>query len=344
MRSSIRRTLSIPLLLVLFLVTATLVGRAEAQPSAVFDETVIDVGAVNKGERASYEFTLQNEGDQVLEITQVKPSCGCTVADYDKTINPGGAGVIAAVVDTTNFKGPIAKSVRVFTNDPSNPQINLVIKANIKTHVEIEPGYARFVAVHGEPNAKSVQKVWSKEKPDLQILGAKSPYPHVKVAYAEATADERDSRASGRQWRITVELDADAPVGPMADYIDVTTDHPELQTIRIPISGFVRPVLSVTPRVADFGRREVTEPQTASLEIRNMSKTAVDLAEISTDIDGLQAEIEPLEEGRLYKVLLTLEPGMKKGRFRGVVTINTTSSVQPVLEVNVKGLVLNSRS
>ena len=89
MRSSIRRTLSIPLLLVLFLVAATVVGRAEAQPSAVFDETVIDVGAVNKGERASYEFTLQNEGDQVLEITQVKPSCGCTVAEYDKTINPG---------------------------------------------------------------------------------------------------------------------------------------------------------------------------------------------------------------------------------------------------------------
>jgi hypothetical protein len=31
---------------------------------------------------------------------------------------------------------------------------------------------------------------------------------------------------------------------------------------------------------------------------------------------------------------------MKKGRFRGLVTINTTSNKQPVLEVNVKGVVL----
>lgn len=340
MRSPAPRRFSTPVLLTLLWVTAIVAGRAEAQPGAVFSETVIDVGAVNKGERASYEFTVQNEGDQVLQITEVKPSCGCTVTEYDKTIKPGGSGKITAVVDTTNFKGPIAKSVKVFTNDPINPRVNLVIKANIKTHVEIEPGYARFVAVYGEPNAKSVQRVWSKEKPDLEILGAKSPYPHVKVAYAEATTDEREGGVSGNQWRITVELDADAPVGPMADYIDVTTDHPERQTIRIPVSGFVRPVLSVTPRVADFGRREVAEPQTASLEIRNMSKSAVDLAEISTDIQGLQAEIEPLEEGRLYKVLLTLKPGMKKGRFRGLVTINTTSNKQPVLEVNVKGVVL----
>ena len=340
MQSPAFRRLSTPILFALLWVMAIVAGRAEAQPGAVFPETVIDVGAVNKGEQAAYEFTVQNEGDQVLQITQVKPSCGCTVAEYDKTINPGGTGNITAVVDTTNFKGPIAKSVKVFTNDPTNPQINLVIKANIKTHVEIEPGYARFVAVHGEPNAKSVQKVWSREKPDLEILGAKSPYPHVKVSYAEAAANERDGGASGNQWQITVELDTDAPVGPMADCIDVTTDHPERQTIRIPVSGFVRPVLSVTPRVADFGRREVTEPQTASLEIRNMSKSAVTLDEISTDIQGLQAEIEPLEEGRLYKVLLTLNPGIKKGRFRGLVTINTTSSKQPGLEVNVKGVVL----
>lgn len=340
MRSSTLEKTSIPILLALLWMTALAPATVMAQPGAVFPETVIDVGAVNKGERASYEFTIQNEGDQTLQITQVKPSCGCTVAEYDKTVPPGGTGKITAVVDTSNFKGAIAKSVKVFTNDPINPQINLVIKAIIKTHVEIEPGYARFVAVHGEPNAKSVQRVWSKERPDLQILGAKSPYPHVKVSYAEATVDEREGGVSGSQWRVTVELDTDAPVGPMADYIDVTTDHPERQTIRIPVSGFVRPVLSVTPRVADFGRREVSEPQTASLEIRNMSKSAVELADVSTDIEGIQAEIEPLEEGRLYKILLTLEPGIKKGRFRGLVTINTSSSKQPVLEVNVKGVVL----
>ena len=73
---------------------------------------------------------------------------------------------------------------------------------------------------------------------------------------------------------------------------------------------------------------------------RNLSSAAVDLGEITTDIAGLDAEIEPLEEGRLYKVLLTLQPGMAKGDFEGLVTISTNSTKQPIIEVSVKGKVL----
>lgn len=309
-------------------------------PRAIAPEAIKDVGAVDRGERITHEFTIRNDGDAVLEISEVKPSCGCTVAEYDRSIAPGGTGVVRATVETKNFKGGIAKSVRVLTNDPANPEIHLVIKADVKTQVDIEPGYVRFVAVQGEPQRASLQTVWSEEKPDLSLLKAESPYPFVKVAVREAPEDERHAGVSGRQWQVEVELDPDAPVGPLADFIVLTTDHPERRTVRLPLSGFVRPVLSVTPRFADFGRRELGEPQTASLEVRNLSSESVDLGEVATDIDGLEAEIEPLEEGRLYKVLLTLNPGMPKGEFEGLVTIRTTSERQPTLEVSVKGFVL----
>ena len=74
MRSPAPMRFSTPLLLTLLSVTAIVAARVEAQPGAVFSETVIDVGAVNKGDRASYEFTVQNEGEQVLQITEVKPT------------------------------------------------------------------------------------------------------------------------------------------------------------------------------------------------------------------------------------------------------------------------------
>ena len=309
-------------------------------PTAIALETIKDFGIVNKGQRVTHEFQVRNAGDTVLEITEVRPSCGCTVAEYDKTIEPGQIGKITATVDTRNFKGGIAKSVRVFTNDADNPQIDLVIKANVRSQVEVDPGYARFVAVYGEPQKTSVQSVWSDEHRDLEILKAESPYRFVKVGYREAEEGERLRGVKGRQWQIEVELDKNAPVGPMADFIVLTTDHPKLKTMRIPISGFVRPVMSVTPRIADFGRRQLTEPQTASLEIRNLSGNAVKLAEITTDVNGLEAEIEPLEDGRLYKILLTLQPGMAKGDFDGLVTITTNSSKQPTIEVSVKGVIL----
>ena len=309
-------------------------------PAAVPLEMIKDFGAVNKGQRVTHEFAIRNDGDAVLQITEVRPSCGCTVAEYDRTVAPGSTGRVKATVDTRNFKGGIAKSVRVFTNDLSNPQIDLVIKANVKTPFEIVPGYARFIAVYGEPQKTSVQSVWSTERRDLNLLGAQSPYPFVKVSYRQASDDERLDDADGTQWQVQIELDQDAPVGPLADFVVLTTDNPKLKTMRIPVSGFVRPVMSVTPRFADFGRRELSEPQTTSLEIRNLSSTEVGLGEISTDIAGLEAEIEPLEDGRLYKVLLTLQPGMAKGDFEGQLTISTDSVKQPTIEVSVKGVVL----
>ena len=309
-------------------------------PRVVVQETIKDFGVVNRGDRVVHQFRIDNAGSGQLEITEVKPSCGCTVADYDKTIAPGSSGMLKATMDTSNLKGGIAKAVRIYTNDPVNPEVNLVMKANVKSRVEIEPGYARFVAVYGEPQKTIVQKLWSADHPDLEILDVQSPFPFVKTSVRESPAEEREKGIEGRQWQIAVKLDQDAPVGPMADFIVVTTNHPELKTVRIPLSGFVRPVLSVTPRVADFGRREVTEEQTASLEVRNLGSTAVELREISTDVTGLDAAIEQLEDGRLYKVLLTLKPGAPKGEFEGSVTINTTSPEQPTLEVSVKGVVL----
>jgi len=338
-----RKTIWIALGLALVMVSgdAVIADQEEGSlPRVVVRETIKDFGVVNRGDRITHEFQIDNAGSGELEITEVKPSCGCTVTDYDKTVAPGTSGVIKATMDTSNLKGGVAKAVRVYTNDPINPEINLVIKANVKSRVEIDPGYARFVAVYGEPQKTIVETVWSSEFPKLEILGVESPYPFVKTSFRESPAEERDKNFDGRQWQIAVKLDQDAPVGPMADFIVVTTNHPELKTVRIPISGFVRPILSVTPRVADFGRRELTESQTASLEIRNLSSTAVELGQVSTDVEGLDAKIESVEEGRLFKVLLTLKPGAPKGDFEGLVTISTSSAEQPTLEISVRGVVL----
>lgn len=330
-------------LVVLLTAGITAAGADQAEPSgptAVAVEIVKDFGKVDKGQRITHEFEIRNSGDAVLQITEVKPSCGCTVAQYDKTIQPGETGKVTATVDTSSFKGGIAKSVRVFTNDTANPQIDLVIKANVMARVEVDPGYARFIAVYGEPQKTSVQSIWASDRRDLAIVKAESPYPFVKVAFRESNDDERNDSVPGRQWQVQIDLDKNAPVGPLADFVVLTTNHPELKTLRIPISGFVRPVLSVTPRIADFGRRELNGPQTASLEIRNLSSSSIKLGEVTSDVEGLEVVVEPVEEGRLYKLVLTLKPGMAKGDFAGQVSINTSSSKQPTVEITVKGVIL----
>jgi len=317
-------------LLVLALVALPALAAA---PRAVVEKPIVDVGKVKKGEPIRQVFVIRNAGDAPLEISEVKPSCGCTVAEYDEVIPPGGKGRVSLVVETEAFGGGIAKSATVFTNEPGNPRLNLVVKALVSEPVVARPGYARFMTVHGQKAEPSVQTVSATDGAPIQVLSVKSPYPFVKATHSRNEGDAGD-------WRIELSLDRDAPVGSMADYVLVSTDHPEQPELKIALSGLVRPILTVAPKVADFGRREVVEPQKKSLEIKNLGTPDVELTEAISDIAGLEAVIEPIEEGRIYRIKLTLTDALPKGDFEGRLTIKTSSAKQPVVEVPLRGTIL----
>ena len=302
-----------------------------AAPKAVAEKPVVDVGKVKKGEPIRHVFTLRNRGDAPLEISEVKPSCGCTVAEYDDVIAPGGCGRIEVVVETDAFGGGIAKSVTVFTNDVANPRINLVVKALVREPVVARPGYARFMTVQGQPVDPSVQTISATDGSELEVLSVSSPYPFLKATHR---------RDEDGPWRVELSLDRGAPAGPMADYVVVTTDHPEQPQVKIAVSGLVRPIISVAPRVADFGRREVAEPQSKSLEVKNLGTAEVEVTEVTSDVAGLDAELEAVEEGRHYRINLTLTDAVPKGDFEGSLTIKTSSARQPVVQIPLRGTIL----
>ncbi len=110
--------------------------------------------------------------------------------------------------------------------------------------------------------------------------------------------------------------------------------------MKIPVSGFIQPVVAVLPRVADFGRKDLSTPHSAILEVKNLGKVDVTLGEAATTVAGLVPEIEVVEEGRIFRVRLTLDPSMPKGDFTGTLTIPTSSRVQPEVEVDVRGTIL----
>src|ERR1019366_10813770 len=58
-------------------------------PKLVVPESKKDVGPVPKGEPIKHVFILRNTGHADLHVTDVKPSCGCTVPEFDKVIKPG---------------------------------------------------------------------------------------------------------------------------------------------------------------------------------------------------------------------------------------------------------------
>ena len=91
-----------------------------AQPEIKFENTTYDFGKIKEeGGKVSGKFVFTNVGNEPLELTNVRPGCGCTAANYTKgAIAPGEKGYIEATYNPYNRPGAFNKNIRVTTNEP----------------------------------------------------------------------------------------------------------------------------------------------------------------------------------------------------------------------------------
>src|ERR1700674_1945484 len=307
---------------------AAAAAPAAAHSKAVAVTPIKDVGSVPKGDKITQDFEIRNDGNAALEITDVKAACGCTVASYDKTIGPGKTGKVHVVVDTSSFSGPVAKGVTVFTNDAANPQVELTVRAKVEPYIAVKPGFVRYSIVKDEAKEGTIaQTLYTPDGSPMDDVKVDSPWPYLAVSFREAQEGERLPDVKVKQWRVETKLSSDAPVGPLAGYVTVHTNHAKQKLVEIPVSGFVRPALAVTPPKADFGL----------LDVKTFATEPIRVTGVDPPGQGIEAKVEPLEEGREYTVRLTLNSAMAKGPFHGKLTIHTDSPKSPVLEVELSG-------
>ena len=82
-----------------------------------WDKEIHDFGDIEKGKPVTYEFSFTNNTKETILITNVRPACGCTAANYTKTpIKPGEKGMVAATFNAANG-GVFQKSVTITTTE-----------------------------------------------------------------------------------------------------------------------------------------------------------------------------------------------------------------------------------
>lgn len=104
----------------------------ENAPVFKLESNTVDFGKVRQGEAADVEFTFTNEGKSDLIIRHVKAGCGCTaLMPTENVIKPGQKGSIKAKFNSGGYKGNIFKNIFVYTNDPKNSEVMLMIKGEV---------------------------------------------------------------------------------------------------------------------------------------------------------------------------------------------------------------------
>ena len=316
--------------------------EAAAKPRAVVAQPIHDAGVVPTGEDVTHDFVIENQGEAPLEITDVRPACGCTVAQFDRVIAPGASGKVHAVLDTSTFAGAIAKGVTVLTNDPAQPRFELTIKAQVQPHLIVDPGFARFIQPqHSDPGVVE-QRLWTPSFEDLEILGVISPYPHLEVTHEPiAQAEDRHERGVGRQHHLNLVFDyAASPIGSLADYVVIRTNHPTQPEVKIPISGFVRPLVVLTPSTADFGQVTLGDDgASGSIMLKHYGSKPLEISAAETSVTGVEVEVEPMTDGSEFRVHVQLTPDMPKGAFNGTIRLSTNNPRKPTVEIPLTGSV-----
>jgi hypothetical protein len=337
--SKIRFALHITALLVVTLAAMSSVTSAADGPKMKVVESIKDMGKVAQGEVLDVDFAIVNEGDETLEIKAVRPTCGCTVAEFDREIAPGKTGYIKSKLDTRDFSGPISKSILVMTNDPQDPTTTLVIKTQVHPYVQVLPrALVRFNAVQHEAMEQKITIVADEEKKDFKVTGVNSSVPFLLATVNPVPEDRLLAGKSNQQYEVVLTMKDDPPVGPVNAVLEVETNHPKAKTVPVKVFGVVRALLHVTPSQIQFGSVDAKkQPGRNVIVVNNRSgKTPITVTAATVDDGAFAAEVVTIERGRRYQVTVTIKADADAGPRDATLTLKTNDPEFPTLTVPVR--------
>ena len=91
------------------------------------EQDTIDLDTVRYGEKKQIAFRIRNTGEVPLLIRDVRPSCGCTEAQWEKRPVQPGEETVVSVTFEPNSLGRFMKSIDVLCNTSSQ-----LLRLNLK--------------------------------------------------------------------------------------------------------------------------------------------------------------------------------------------------------------------
>lgn len=303
--------------------------------SLKFESTLHDFGQVSRGELVSQRFQFINAGDGVLSIQGVHASCGCTVVEVEqgRKYRPGETGVVEVRLNTTDFAGPLVKTVTIFTNQKLSPDRVLTVKAFVKSEIDADPPLADFGAVFSREGATQVVKVKPLGDFKLQVKG---------LTYNQQILDAQ-SVQEGADYRVTIKIKPGIVPGFLKENVVVRTNASHLQELSIPVRAQVRGNLDFSPNYLEFGVIPKTEVARRALLVSGVSPFSIKNTRLEMIVNGKRvddlATVSRIDstasEGEKKTVALELKnQGPLEGSVHGKLIVETSDSDQKEIVVD----------
>jgi hypothetical protein len=147
-----------------------------------------------------------------------------------RQIPPGGEGQITVTVKTDGYGGKYAReSIRVQTNDPQRPWIEVAIRGQIESFAQIEPARVRLTGKAGD-DLRTTVRIQPRATHPFKITGIHNTQGDRFISYHLVEAP------GAQGYRLEVE-NRSAQKGSYYDQIVLQTDNPLQPELSILVWG-----------------------------------------------------------------------------------------------------------
>jgi thiol-disulfide isomerase/thioredoxin len=301
-------------------------------PVAKPDEEAHDFGQTWVGPPLAHSFKITNGGDAPLEISRVKPSCGCTIAgNYPKTIAPGESGEFPFSLASNKLRGHFEKSVTISSNDPVTPELRLKLKGEVKRYVEVTPPSANFARITTqEPQERIVNLTNNTDNP-LKLTLDQPADSKFKAELVEKTP--------GKQFDLRISAVPPFAPGNLRATVTLKTNIPEQNEVTVDVNGIVPARLEVQPSVVIVNppRGEETTGVSRVVRFTNYGKNPVKVLEATVDDPAVTVNVSERKAGESYTVQVQMPAGYQPPATGKSITLKTDDTEQPTITVPIQG-------
>jgi len=328
---------SFPRFSVLFIVVASAITAlqllsAEGTPRIQFATRTHDFGKAKAGEVLRFTFKFTNQGSGALELTAVRPGCGCTTTgDWTKKVAPGGMGVIPVEVRVGPDwpGGPITKSVVVESDDETEPVITLELSCNVWKEIEVLPQYAVLNITADETMPVSTN------------IGLTNNIGNRIAIWDPQISDHRFSatlktNTVGKDFALTVTIAPPFIAGELQGTVHLKTSVAELADLLVPVAANIQPVIVTIPPQITLPPPPLGARATPRVLIQNNSTNSMSLSEPLVNAKGVIAQLTETQPGHSFSLKLAFPQDFQiKSGEKVTLRVKTSNSRIPELIVPI---------
>jgi hypothetical protein len=301
-----RRSRALMVLCLSILPLSTPAARADLECA----QPVVEKGEVRSGVSLAHRFSFVNRGSEAVEITDVRPSCGCLTPKLEyRRLLPGETGELVLEVNTlTQPAGANSWRVTIrYTAGGVEKELPLYVAARIVTEISVEPP---SLAIYTDKAITHDITIIDRRTEPLIVRSVQASSPYIVPHLGEL------HRNDAGHWvrSIQVEVAADCPYGNHAETLLVCTSDATYPELTVPFTVVKRPRQQVSAAPSAVNLVEV---HGQPLPSRIVLLSAADDEEVK--IDRVECEDAAIEcrwaqgPGHRATLKIRIDPSRRKG-------------------------------